>query len=46
MNMPMVIGFINGVLLGEAVDYAAFGAENIHHVNAFLAGAADQDEDE
>ena len=21
MNMPMLIGFLNGVLLGEAVDY-------------------------
>lgn len=45
MNMPMVIGYLNGVLLGEDVDYVHFGASNIQHVNAMLAGS-DDDEDE
>ena len=29
MNMPMVIGFLNGVLLGEDVDYVEFGRSNL-----------------
>lgn len=45
MNMPMVIGFLNGVLLGEETDYVAFGSSNIQHVNQLLAGS-DDDEDE
>lgn len=45
MNMPMVIGYLNGVLLGEEVDYIEFGASNIQDVNALLA-ANDEDEDE
>lgn len=45
MNMPMIIGFLNGVLLGEDVDYVQFGASNIQHINAMLAGD-DDDEDE
>ncbi len=45
MNMPMVIGFLNGVLLGEDVDYVSFGASNIQHLNALFA-ADDEDEDE
>lgn len=36
MNMPMVIGFLNGVLLGESVDYVDFGTSNLIHVNSFL----------
>ncbi|HFI0036582.1 TPA: PTS sugar transporter subunit IIA [Streptococcus suis] len=45
MNMPMVIGFLNGVLLGEAVDYVEFGTSNLVHVNALLTSGSD-DEDE
>lgn len=45
MNMPMVIGFLNGVLLGEAVDYVEFGTSNLVHVNNLLT-ASDDDEDE
>lgn len=45
MNMPMVIGFLNGVLLGEAVDYVEFGSTNIRHINSLL-GSSDDDEDE
>ncbi|HFI0293612.1 TPA: PTS sugar transporter subunit IIA [Streptococcus suis] len=42
MNMPMVIGFLNGVLLGEAVDYVEFGTSNLVHVNSLLT--SDEDE--
>ncbi|HFI0151247.1 TPA: PTS sugar transporter subunit IIA [Streptococcus suis] len=45
MNMPMVIGFLNGVLLGEAVDYVEFGTSNLVHVNSLLTSSED-DEDE
>ncbi|HEL2109873.1 PTS sugar transporter subunit IIA [Streptococcus suis] len=45
MNMPMVIGFLNGVLLGEAVDYVGFGTSNLVHVNSLLTSDED-DEDE
>lgn len=45
MNMPMVIGFINGVLLGEEVDLVEFGATNIKNINELIAGN-DEDEDE
>lgn len=45
MNMPMVIGYLNGVLIGEEVNYVEFGANNIQHVNELLT-ASDDDEDE
>ncbi|MGT2911615.1 PTS sugar transporter subunit IIA [Streptococcus cameli] len=45
MNMPMVIGYLNGVLVGEEVDYVDFASNNIQHVNAMLA-SDDDDEDE
>ena len=45
MNMPMVIGFLNGVLLGEDVDYVEFGRSNLVHVNSLLTSSED-DEDE
>ena len=44
MNMPMVIGFLNGVLLGEAVDYVEFGTNNLVHVNSLLTSDEDDDE--
>ena len=44
--MPMVIGYLNGSLLGEEVDYVEFGASNIRHVNTLLAADDDDDEDE
>ena len=46
MNMPMVIGYLNGALIGEEVDYVEFGASNIRHVNALLAADDDDDDDE
>ncbi|XCY66922.1 PTS fructose transporter subunit IIA [Streptococcus iniae] len=45
MNMPMVIGFLNSQLLGEAVDYKEFAIENTHKVNDLLMAFADDDED-
>lgn len=36
MNMPMIIGFINSELIGEAVDLKSFACENIHKVNDIL----------
>ncbi|MBM7315513.1 PTS sugar transporter subunit IIA [Streptococcus suis] len=44
MNMPMIIGYLNGVLLGEEVDYVEFGAINIQHVNDLLISSDDEDE--
>ena len=44
MNMPMVIGFLNSILLNEAIDFVDFGATNIHHLNPLL-GADDEDEE-
>lgn len=40
MNMPMVIGFLNGVLLG-AVDYVEFGRSNLVYVNSLLTSSED-----
>lgn len=45
MNMPMVIGYLNGVLVGEEVDYVDFASSNIKYVNELLT-ADDDDEDE
>ncbi|MGT2811057.1 PTS fructose transporter subunit IIA [Streptococcus minor] len=45
MNMPMVIGFLNGELIGEAVDYVEFGASNIRDINAMLASDDDEDDE-
>lgn len=45
MNMPMVIGFLNGVLLDQDVDIVEFGTTNIQHVNDVLFNE-DDDEDE
>lgn len=45
MNMPMVTGFLNGFLLGEAVDYVEFGRSNLVYVNSLLTSSED-DEDE
>ena len=36
MNIPMIIGFINSELIGEAVDLKSFACENIHTVNDIL----------
>lgn len=36
MNMPMIIGFLNGQLIGESVDLVNFAKENILHVNDLL----------
>lgn len=44
MNMPMVIGFLNGVLLGEDVDYVEFGSTNIQHINKLFTSSDDEDE--
>lgn len=45
MNMPMVIGFLNSQLLGEAVDYKEFAIENTHKVNDLLMAFSDDDEE-
>lgn len=44
MNMPMTIGYLNGVLVGDEVDYVDFGATNIKHVNQLLVSSDDEDE--
>lgn len=44
MNMPMVIAFINGVLMGTPVDIVQEAATHVSHVNDLLL--ADDDEDE
>lgn len=46
MNMPMVIGFLNGLLLEQDVDLIHYGTTNISHVNALLKLAADDDDDD
>lgn len=37
MNMPMVIGYLNGVLVGEDVNYVDFATSNVHHINTLLS---------
>ena len=44
MNMPMVIGFLNGVLLGSEFDIIHYGKENIHRVNDLLSDDSEDDE--
>lgn len=45
MNMAMVIGFLNGVLLDQDVDLLVYGNDGIKHVNTLLADTDDDDED-
>lgn len=45
MNMPMVIGFLNGVLLEQEVDLIHFGTSNIQRLNDLFNNDED-DEDE
>lgn len=45
MNMPMVIGYINGCLTGEKVDLIEMATSNTKLVNQVLADSFD-DEDE
>lgn len=44
MNMPMVIGFLNGVLLEQPVDYVEYGTENIKRLNDLFASDDEDDE--
>lgn len=44
MNMPMVIGFLNGVLLDQEVDLIHFGASNIQRLNDLFSNDEDEDE--
>lgn len=44
MNMPMVIGFLNGVLLDQDVDLIHFGASNIQRLNDLFSNDEDEDE--
>ncbi|NEW62021.1 PTS fructose transporter subunit IIA [Granulicatella sp. zg-ZJ] len=44
MSMPMVIGFINSVLVGQETDLIANTKENICYVNALLQTDDDDDE--
>lgn len=46
MNMPMVIGFLNGVLLEQDVDLVHFGASNIQRLNDLFTDGGDDDEDD
>lgn len=46
MNVPMVIAFINGELLGTPVDIVEETTSNISHVNELLRAAAADDDDE
>ncbi|MEG0294750.1 PTS sugar transporter subunit IIA [Enterococcus sp.] len=45
MNMPMVISFINGEMIGSKANLVADAREGITFINDLLA-AADDDEDE
>ncbi|MFC5630751.1 MULTISPECIES: PTS sugar transporter subunit IIA [Streptococcus] len=45
MNMPMIIGFLNGVLLGEDIDLVEFGSTNIHHINDLLSFNENDEDD-
>lgn len=45
MNLPMVIGFINGNLIDQPVDLVREGQKNIHHVNDLLSAALDDDDE-
>lgn len=45
MNLPMVIGFINGTLIDQPVDLVQEGQKNIHHVNDLLSAALDDDDE-
>ncbi|MDO4680714.1 MAG: PTS fructose transporter subunit IIA [Aerococcus sp.] len=44
MNMPMVIAFINGSLLGTPTDLIQEGTSHITHVNELLMDDDDEDE--
>ncbi|MFA9494065.1 PTS sugar transporter subunit IIA [Streptococcus sp. E17BB] len=44
MNMPMVIGFLNGVLLDQDVDLIEFGTSNIQRLNDLFNNDEDEDE--
>ncbi|MET3634076.1 PTS sugar transporter subunit IIA [Streptococcus porcorum] len=44
MNMPMVIGFLNGILLDQEVDLIQYGTSNIKRVNDLLLVADEDDE--
>lgn len=46
MNLPMVISFINGTLLGEASDFVGEARENIVKVNEIITGEIFDEEDE
>lgn len=44
MNMPMVVGFINGELTGQETDYVAAATSNVTNVNAVILSVDDDDE--
>lgn len=44
MNMPMVIGFLNGALLDQDVDLIHFGTSNIQRLNDLFSNDEDDDE--
>lgn len=43
MNMPMVIGFLNGILLGEEVDLIHYGADGVKYINPLIASTTEED---
>lgn len=44
MNLPMVIGFLNGVLLEQDVNLIEYGTENIKRVNDLFSSDDEDDE--
>ena len=46
MNLPMIISFINGELVGTDEDYVASSQENIANVNEKLQAMMNDDDDE
>jgi PTS system mannose-specific IIA component len=44
MNLPMVISYINGIMVGQSEDYQVKAQEGIVHVNEMLNNMDDEDE--
>lgn len=44
MNLPMIISYINGIMIGQPEDYQAKAQEGIVHVNEMLNNMDEEDE--
>ena len=44
MNLPMIVSYINGQMLGEQPDYVAKAQEGVVHINALLSSTDEDDE--